>query len=137
MFFVGKCWGFICILAFSVAILTVSIYTHIAYLMCITVNSCFPYIHVGICGLHLVAFIYKILYLLYTSTFYFYTNNICFFESFKPYPLKMLVCNVLLFTFQSYSKVAVDHVQEALTKAQRTKQLSADIFKVSINLLDF
>jgi hypothetical protein len=33
--------------------------------------------------------------------------------------------------FQTYSKEAVEHVQEALTMAQRSKTLDKDIFEVT------
>ena len=36
--------------------------------------------------------------------------------------------------FQTYSKEAVEHVQEALTVAQRTKELDKDIFEVKLLL---
>ena len=38
---------------------------------------------------------------------------------------------------QSYSKDAVDHVQEELTKAQKTRTLVADVFEVSSLLIAY
>ena len=42
---------------------------------------------------------------------------------------------IFLVYFQTYSKEAVDHVQEALTHAQKIRTLSASVFEVTDNYI--
>lgn len=44
---------------------------------------------------------------------------------------------MIVWILQTYSKEAVDHVQEALTRAQKTRELPAKVFDVSTVLFLF
>lgn len=46
------------------------------------------------------------------------------------YSVCVLLVISLLFVFQNYSPEALEHVQEALTLAQRTKKLTPRVFEV-------